>query len=284
MSESLRKKKSELIASLGFLVRPIFDLIADPNFMSKLPQIETRFSTEIDTFNSQKLNPYGKLAQIYASESFRDVNRGLCDFFTVFKLLRELKKPELAKEEANNLYWIVLRRVEELTADDPSTIMPAKSPFSTYCLLLEVFQTAQKKVELFDPYLGKDIFHLYFNDVKPEVEIIVVTDNEGTMDRAARRNEVVAVSKLLARQKPDKFSLLVVTDMHDRWLRWDDTHHIHLGSSVKDAANRAPYAILTAPPNQNIDKELNKFITNAVEWYGPNQRDPDKIDQASQTT
>jgi hypothetical protein len=127
---------------------------------------------------------------------------------------------------------------------------------------------------LFDPYLSADVFHRYLRNLWDTTSITVVT-NEKIMvapqgpQAVQRRDQIVAVSELLALERPTLYRFYVTAQQHDRHLRADDSI-LHLGGSVKDASKTAPYTISTLDATQSNHSFLDRLISSATEWFGPN--------------
>ncbi len=105
-------------------------------------------------------------------------------------------------------------------------------------------------------------------DVDKNVTITVVMGKEITLPKnAARLGRIVAISKLLAAERPTCYRLLAA-DIHDRHLRADDKF-FHLGGSAKDMAKKKPYTVSNVEPASGIATGLDAIITGADEWFGP---------------
>ncbi|MFO1021429.1 MAG: hypothetical protein U0903_12140 [Planctomycetales bacterium] len=276
MTEKSCAMKAELLASFGILIRPLYDLVDDPDYMRRISHVETRFVADEETYRMKLLRMYGKQAQIFDSRLFRDADSSITGLRQLFDHLHNAKNLETAKKYLENLRQLAMEKIDALPCDDPATIMPAKTPFSTYRTLLDIFQTTTKSIEVFDPYMGKEVFDLYLNDVRPDVEITLVV---GKNNRA----EVVAAARLLAIERPTSFRLLYDKNMHDRWIRMMRDHPLHVGGSLKDAAIKTPFSLGPSLENpDSVNQQLDALLTTATEWFGKTQNDPNMIDQVSQ--
>lgn len=161
----------------------------------------------------------------------------------------------------------VKNAIRDVPCDDPDTIFSGASPFQTYRHLRAICSIATTRVELFDPYLGPEVFHLYLADCDEGVKITVVTSQK-IMDSVGRSYHIVAVSKLLAAERPDSYRLLVTTQQHDRHLRVDDKIY-HLGGSVKDLDKPRPYTLANLDTTEPNEKILDDVIAKSEEWFGP---------------
>ena len=188
-----------------------------------------------------------------------------------------LKHPELLSE-ARGKFPQHLKRVQEairaVPCDQQDTILPANSPFKTYLKLRSICSIAASRLDLFDPYLGPEAFHRYFAWCDENVTITVVTSEKLMIPAPAsknaqnRRDRIIAVSELIAAERPTKYRFLVTAKQHDRHLRVDQ-NIFHLGGSIKDASKAAPYTLSALDATQSNHSFLDEVIAQAVEWFGP---------------
>ena len=161
------------------------------------------------------------------------------------------------------------KSINEIPCDVPDCILPANRPFAAYLMLRKVFQTATKKVELFDPYMEPTVWHQYLWEIDPTVEIVLVTGkNSLGSNNWQRRDRIVAVSTLFHKERPATYSLLKTDKLHDRHLRIDESQIYHLGGSVMDAAASNPFSCSEMDSTPAIEQELADSYTGAEEWIG----------------
>ena len=89
-----------------------------------------------------------------------------------------------------------------------------------------------------------------------------------TSGKVNRRDRIVAVSELLAKQYPGRYQFCVSSEQHDRHIRVDD-EVLHLGGSPKDAAKADYFTISNLDPVQSNHAFLDGIISRATEWFGP---------------
>ncbi|MBL4850824.1 MAG: hypothetical protein JKY90_00870 [Gammaproteobacteria bacterium] len=163
-----------------------------------------------------------------------------------------------------------MNAIKLIPADDPDTILPGGSPFQAYLRIRALCAGAISQVEIFDPWLDAQIYHLYVCEIGKEVAITVVTSKEIMEDNKykTRRARIDAVSSLLAAERPDTYKFIVTSEQHDRHLRVDGKI-LHLGGSLKDASKKAPYTITGLGSTQSNNQFLDSVIELGDEWFGP---------------
>jgi hypothetical protein len=267
-NRSQAEKRDELLIELGFLADPIRRLIDSPNYRQVLPFVEAQWVREIDGLYMPRLHEFVKECGLASSQEHTNAHNAIYNLREAFRRLRDSEDVGSAKSYFHELLGKAKDAVRSLPCHDVGQILPGLSPLSTYRRLLSICRAAKKRVDLFDPYLDKAVYLLYFDDVEPLVQITVVA-SEGTMKDTARRDRIVAVSELLAIQRPNTYQLRVTSKQHDRHLRADD-EILHLGGSVKDAAKSAPYTISNLDAVQSNHSFLDDIVATATEWFGPN--------------
>ena len=192
-------------------------------------------------------------------------------------LLGEIQHPEL-RQSAQQKFPQYLSRVQSairaVPCDDPGVVLPVESPLKTYFRLRAICASATTRLELFDPYLSADVFHRYLRDLGDKTAITIVTSEKVMVtpqgqQAVQRQDQIVAVSELLALERPTLYRFYVTAQQHDRHLRADDSI-LHLGGSVKDASKSAPYTISTLDATQSNHSFLDGLISSATEWFGSN--------------
>jgi len=158
-------------------------------------------------------------------------------------------------------------QLKSLPCEDISVILPAKSPFSTYRTILALCRSAKARVDVFDPFIDKEVFDRYFGDVDQAATITVVTENVRLTHDAVVRDRIVAVSELLGIERPTTYRLCAVDSVHDRYVRIDNKV-LHVGGSLKDAAKHDPYTITTTLSDTGIHNTLDDLIAGSSEWFG----------------
>ena len=273
MSERSRvEERDDLLTSLGLLADPVRRLIfgtEEPNPL--IPYIRSQFQQDLVDFRQQATNycrpgkhDFGVELDTILRESKR-----LAD------LLADIQNPEL-REAARQKFSQYLSRVQAairmVPCDDPGVVLPAESPLKTYFRLRAVCVGATTRLDLFDPYLAADVFHRYLRDIGDNTFITVVTSEKAMVTPQGRRavqsrDQIVAVSELLALERPTTYRFYVTSQQHDRHLRADDLI-LHLGGSVKDASRNDPYTISTLDATNSNHSVLDSLISSVTEWFG----------------
>jgi hypothetical protein len=265
-SESRLIARDNLFVELGFVVDPIRRLVTDPKWKERLPFVDSQFAKEVNLLaeHVQFFAVTGDFDRSIAAQRAHNAVHGL---HQIAQQINSHMGIGGAEDTLKELVERVKTALRNLPCDDASLIMPGLSPLATYHRLLAHCRAAQKRVELFDAYMDKAVYLRYFDDIDPGVQIVVVT-SQSTMADVPRRDRIVAVSELLALERPANYRLLVTTTQHDRHLRIDD-EILHVGGSLKDAAKSAPYTISSLDPVQSNHQFLDDIIANATEWFGP---------------
>jgi len=255
-----------LLTSLGMLLDPTRRLIfSDGNIAREWPFAYAQYRKDFVVWRDE-VRKYCHAGGFYFDAEYQRTETLLHRFcHNVFEGL-----PRPNKEEARTGFNILLNELLAVLRSIPCEIdadlIPAASPFQAYMELRAICSTATARLELFDPYLGPEVYHRYLATVDPAVAVIVVTSDKTLADKR-KAVGIVAVSQLYAAERPTTYRLLEAS-FHDRHLRCDDTIY-HLGGSIKDAAKSTPFTI--APVSGSVGSHLDTLNAGAVEWFGPTQ-------------
>jgi hypothetical protein len=269
----------DLLIEFSFLVDPLKRLIFDDdNPKPKIPLVRAQFSKELWQFTRRARDVCRDGAifyrdeykqAIYAVELFRHLLEERDDLDQYPGGVKGLR-------EAFNHYMQNAReKIRAIPTDDPGNILPAESPFQTYLRLRAMCHGASQRLQIFDPYLGVEPFHLYLADVSDGVEVTIITSS-AIMDQTLgwqtrdhqRRDRIVTVSELLAIERATSYQFRVTQQQHDRHMRIDNDI-FHLEGSFNNAAKKAPYTIGKLDPTQSNHAFLDSVINRATEWFGP---------------
>ena len=264
---SQAESRDDLLVELGLLADPVRRLLDSPNYRQELPFVEAQLLREMNNLYLPCLQEYANTGGFASSREHTNAHNAIHGLKDVISRLRSTDDLVDARAFFEKVLDTAKDSLRSLPCHDAGQIFPGLSPLSTYKRLLSCCRAARKRVDLLDPHLDKSVYLLYFDDVDPTVQITVVA-SEATMKDSARRDRIVAVSELLALQRPDSYQLRVTQKQHDRHLRTDD-QILHLGGSVKDAAKSAPYTISNLDPIQSNHAFLDDIIGTATEWFGP---------------
>jgi hypothetical protein len=268
--KSRLEQREDLLIQISMAASPIRSVFDDPDRAKKAPYVRAQFMSDL-----AKLNP---VVTAYCTIEGRQFGVELDRIHRALKHLKSCLTPEnIIDLNTKTLFDLLLaevvKEVRAVPCDPPSAILPGESPFQTYCHIRSIVSVAGSRIELFDPYLGADVFHMYLRDLPTNVFVRIVTSDKIMQPARAkderRRNEIVAISKLAAAETSIRYRFYVSAQQHDRHLRVDNDI-LHLGGSVKDAGRFDPYTISTLDPSQSNHAVLDQIIAGADEWFGPN--------------
>ncbi|MGE0822552.1 MAG: hypothetical protein AB7G75_32100 [Candidatus Binatia bacterium] len=272
MSQKSRVEQlDDLLIEFSFLVDPLKRLIFDDdNPKQKIPQVRAQFRKELWHFIERSRNVCQDGNLFYEDECKQAIRA--TELFG--HLLEGIEDPEKypggvegLKGEFTHYMQLAREKLRAIPTDDPSTILSAESPFQTYLRLRAMCHCASRRLQIFDPYLDVEPFHLYLAAVSDSAEITVITSSAIARD-SQRRDRIVTISELLAIERPTSYQFRVTQQQHDRHMRIDNDI-FHLGSSFNSAAKKAPYTIGKLDPTQSNHAFLDDVITKATEWFGP---------------
>ena len=262
--------RDELLYMLGLAVAPVRDAIeAHIHHPQDIAIARARFDSGRPDFEMaarRYCTTHGLVMSL-------ELDWILREFWSIRDCLGPLEHAEL-DGEAQRCLEAALRSVRERIARVPCEIpanILATSPFQSFVQLRSLCLSAIDRVQVFDPYVDDVVYHRYLAAVPANIAITVVTTRDnlavGSADRRklSRRDRIVAVSELLAQERPTTYRLLSVDALHDRYLRID-TAIAHLGGSLKDASRSDPYTI--APMSGRApDASLNDLVDGAEVWF-----------------
>jgi hypothetical protein len=267
-SESLLKLRDELLTEVHFAIDPVRRLPVDPDWRTKLPYVEHRFASEMQEVLN-KMHGFCQTAHIAGSGIATQTHNGLCELMKVCRHFNAVTPNlDVCAEAITTAFGTACFQLRSLPCQDISVIMPALSPFTTYLTLLALCRSTKGRIDVFDPFIDKKVFDRYLGDVDKSATITLVTEDARLTRDPNIRDGIVAISELLARERPSSYRLCTVTSIHDRYARIDDTVY-HLGGSLKDAATNDPYTITTSTSDATIHKALDDMIADGTEWFGP---------------
>ena len=266
--------RDDLFTSVGLLAGPILRAAADPaTDPSTIPFIRSQFRKDYDEF-VKKLSAYGRVGDTEFQDEWLRVRNVAWELHDVLTVLEKVPRAPNALHRVEAVVASIRNAIHSIPMQDPDTILPAASPFMTYLTLRAHCSGARDRVDLFDPYLDEAPFHRYLGAVGTTVPITVVTSSTAmaisttNSSAARRRSRILAVSELLAAERPTSYRFLVAATIHDRHIRLDDTI-LHLGGSVKDAGRTADYTIGKLDGTAANQAALDAIISTADEWFGP---------------
>lgn len=283
MSQRSRVEQvDDLLIELGLLVDPLKRLIFDDDDpKQKIPHVRAQFSTELWQFVKRAQDVCRDGTLFYEDECKQAI--GAIELFGHLLEGRDNfdKYPggvEGLRGDFNHYLQNAKEKIRAIPTDDPGKILPAESPFQTYLRLRAMCHSAHWRLQIFDPALDVEPFHLYLADIPDNIEVTVITsavfmdENNSVRKWNAkdhrRRDRIVTVSELSAIEHPKSYQFRVTQKQHDRHMRVDD-HIFHLGNSFNSAGEKAQYTISNLDPTQSNHASLDDLINTSIEWFGP---------------
>ena len=262
--------RENLLIGLGLLVDPIRRLItADSDPKRRLPYVRSQFQSDVDKFHNQ-LSVFCNVGSLRFDTEYNKARRAVNCFGAFFEQIEQDFSREHITKAFDECLQHCASAIRSIPADDPDLIIPAGSPFSAYLHLRALCAGAANRLQLFDPFLDADAFHRYLSDVPSSATLTIVTStsimNPSEARNLQRRDRIIAVSVLLAEQRPEFYRLLVANALHDRHLRVDNRVY-HLGGSIKDAARSSAYAVTQMEGSSGVHDQLDAIVEKADVWY-----------------
>lgn len=269
MNEQRIQERDRVFTELGFLLRPLRDLIYGQTPIEQISFIQPKVQRDYSAF-TRSLHSFATAADgtLFASEYSAVIN----DFHSFLDhCFTNLRSGNL--ESAQKYFEMQVpglrTKMRAIPCEQPEGIFSAETPFQTYQVLRAVFATAGNRVDLLDPYLDAEVFHLYLSQVPLAVPINLVASSEVMAGMASnpRRDRIIEASKMFAAERPTAYRFAVVKGnkaLHDRHLRVDDSLY-HLGGSLKDASDTAPFTM--SKLSKIGGSELDRTISNAEPWF-----------------
>jgi hypothetical protein len=236
-----------------------------------LPYVRAQFGKDLAKFQAE-LSEFCTDGQHRFETEYHKARRASNRFSAIFDQVQQGVAADHVVNAFDAAMQATMTAIREIPADDDDLIIPAGSPFSAFLHIRALCASAVSRLDLFDPYLDSDSFHRYLAEASGSAVVTVVTDvhtmepTSGNTRGLQRRDRIIAVSTVLAEQRPDHYRLLVVRALHDRHLRIDDRIY-HLGGSVKDAGRSAAYSVTEMDPTPAIHGSLDAEISNAQRWF-----------------
>jgi hypothetical protein len=229
--ESQLIERDRLLVELAFAVGPVRRLATDPHWQTRIPYVETRFKSEIDEL-ANHVATFCAAGSIGNSRQYQEARSAVYALADSCTMMTSADGLTAGQDRLGNLFDRAFDTIRALPCGDVATIMPGLSPFTTYLQILALGRSARTRIDVFDPYLDKEVYDRYLGDIDSAVTITVITDDARMTTQPPVRDRIVAVSELLAIERPRTYRFCVATSLHDRHLRIDD-QVLHLGGSLK---------------------------------------------------
>lgn len=163
--------------------------------------------------------------------------------------------------------------IAEVPIPEEAVIHGAKTPFTAYCALKDLFRTANQELMLVDPYLEDRVFHRHLRDVGLTVKVGLVTSEPKSKSHKVDRERYerfLEISRLYATERgPDNYRLVVNNELHDRYVYVDGNIYV-LGGSVKDAAVAKNFTLSTMESARANREKVLSLAESGRELFGPN--------------
>lgn len=267
-----KREQADIIFRLGRLLGPLEQAASDPPRFDRDEQerIRARFLAELPPYYNQVVqfcngepgHLYGRQQEAIAG-CYNNLQHEVVHVEEIEGLLPSL---QLYRER-------IIENILSVPVPVDSAIYEARTPFSTYCLVKDLCSTVRHQLVWLDRYFDQTIFHRFFADVLPTVQITLVTLPSAALNTRgdkARYAEFIDISRLFARERGQNgYQLIESANFHDRWLRCDD-RLFTLGGSIKDF-DRGPFTISrldSAPLNR---QQFDDAVSQGTELFGPSQ-------------
>ena len=265
-----QKEKSELIYKLGLLLCPLQDVVDRPDQHDDASRrrAAAMFNGNLDAFTKAAAAfAVGEPGLVYQTELSAIVGAA---FGLRGDLEHKLHDTETLRGSLDLHRDRIIAAIGSIPVSAVTEIFEAATPFSTYCRIKDICQSATTKLVLVDRYLDASVFYRYLRDVPPGVQVTLVRvppKNRQSPDYL----QFIDVSHLYADERgPDGYQLVEQSDkkVHDRWLQCDGLLW-QLGPSFKDAgaASRATLTPLIA--NDENLQVIADVIATGTELFGP---------------
>ncbi|RYX82864.1 hypothetical protein EON83_17290 [bacterium] len=266
-----KREQAELIYLLGRLLGPLEQASANPELYDadEKERIKARLMAEFGPFfrkvadfcKGEPGHLYGKQENSVANMYSWTLERARVEKFEDLKTILQSTKFEIIQE------------ILSIPVATDSAIYEATSPFSTYCLVKDICTTVRSRIVWLDRYFDQTIFHRFFIDTPPNVEIVLVTQPSSNLRGNADNNRHSAfmdISKLFAQERgPNGYRLVENASFHDRWLQCDSKLLV-LGGSIKDL-NKGPFTVSRLDSTPANQQHFDDAISQGTEIFGPNQ-------------
>lgn len=264
-----KKQQADLIYKLGLLLGPLKDIADNPQsynsesraragakFFANAP----KFQSEVQSFTR------GEPGHDYERE-WRHIHTAL---HTLDDGVRnQLDNPQALSALLEEKSAAIRKGILAIPSSIDALILEAHTPFSTYCVVKDLCQTATERIIWVDRYLDASLFHRYLRDVPKDVKITLLTWPGTKRSKARDFPEFLDVSRLYAKERgSDNYNLVVHSDIHDRWLCCDQQIYA-FGGSVKDASQKSYFTLTKVDLTRENLQKIDKLLKSGTEIYGP---------------
>jgi hypothetical protein len=263
------QEKHDLYVKLGKLFGPVQRLVEHPSEYDVQERAETlaRYFSETEALLSDfRAFGVGQAGHDYSVEKVQ--------FHTALESIKiNLIQEKPLEQIAKAAFEKARAAIDAVPVPRTSVILEAGSPFAAYRRLRALCESdVTKSLEWLDPYFDSSIFHRYLADVRSDAVVTLVGSEPNThagQSNRARWDEFLDVSRLYARERGKRYRLVVHSDLHDRWVRFDDKRIYALGGSAKDAGNRDYFTITPVEATAANLQRIQDHLDAGQEFFGP---------------
>ena len=264
---SRKEKQAALLIQFGELVAPMKELVNYPDQQTPQTQAKAsaKFIHDCDSFK-HLLNDFtrGEPGHDYRVENSQ-VSVHLIRFTNHMVSFRD--DTEKLRDELTKLRETVVASILSIPCELDSEVLEAGSPFSAFMKIRSICETANRELIFVDPYMGQGTVRRYFHGIREQVTVRVITKRRG----GDEFHDFLDVSKLYSDERgQSKYCLMYHPDLHDRYLKCDDTVY-HLGGSLKDAGRKSGYTVSKIRVASDGAEQVLKLLGESTEQFGPSE-------------
>lgn len=263
-----KKQQADLIYKLGLLLGPLKDIADNPQLHTnesraragaKFFAVAPKFESEVQSFTRGEPGHHYDREWRYIHTELHTLNDGVRN---------QLDNPQALSALLEEKSAAIRKGILAIPASADALILEAHTPFSTYCVVKDLCQTATERIIWVDRYLDASLFYRYLRDVPNDVKVTLLTW-PSTKRKARDFSEFLDVSRVYAKERgPDNYQLVVHLDIHDRWLCCNQQIYA-FGGSVKDASQESYFTLTKVGPTLENLQKIDKLLKSGTEIYGP---------------
>lgn len=266
------QKQSQLVYELGLLLSPLIDVADNPQEYDahERSRRAAKFHVDASAFS-------GKVSEFASSEPGylynNEVHAFRTEFNHIYDLVRVIQDPAAFSSIIHTYADNIRQKINAFPPQDNALILEAHTPFSTYCRLNDIFQTASHSIILADPYLTRVVFYRYLRDIPLNVKVTLITHPDA-ITKQPLGTEFMDISRLYASERgASNYSLITEPVFHDRTLRIDDRMY-NLGGSIKDAGKKSDFTLAKLDPTSENKQRIDSLLIAGKEIFGLTQPNP----------
>jgi hypothetical protein len=263
-----RKQQAELLYKVGLLVSPLVHIVENPEHhdahdraraAAKFAADRPRFMSELRMFcQGEPGHDYAREAE-WMGEAVDAIQRAI-----VTSLDDAPRFAEALQRETDKL----LTAIRTVPVGHSANVHLAQTPFSTYCAIRDLCDSASSGLLWVDRYLDASVFRRYLRDTASSAAVTLIAWEESRWKKQ-QLVEFLDLSRLFAAERgPLRYRLVFHVDIHDRWLQCDDRVYT-LGGSAKDAGHGSPFTITKLDPPDSATAAIHALLISGREAFGP---------------